>query len=126
MTHACSPSPQTLNRYVALLRPAQVIMTTNHPEKLDPALIRPGRINRKIYLGRLCANEAMGMVRHYFGEVAAADEAALRGVFVDGVLSPAALEAACAEYDTLPELVDALRAMIAEQVTGEAESFKPC
>jgi ATP-dependent 26S proteasome regulatory subunit len=27
------------------------IMTTNHPEKLDPALIRPGRINKKIYLG---------------------------------------------------------------------------
>ena len=28
-----------------------VIMTTNHPEKLDPALIRPGRINRQILMG---------------------------------------------------------------------------
>ncbi len=26
-----------------------VCRTTNHPEKLDPALIRPGRINKKIY-----------------------------------------------------------------------------
>ncbi len=25
-----------------------VVMTTNHPEKLDPALIRPGRINKKV------------------------------------------------------------------------------
>jgi ATP-dependent 26S proteasome regulatory subunit len=26
-------------------------MTTNHPEKLDPALIRPGRIDKILYLG---------------------------------------------------------------------------
>jgi ATP-dependent 26S proteasome regulatory subunit len=24
------------------------IMTTNHPERLDPALIRPGQINKKV------------------------------------------------------------------------------
>jgi len=28
-----------------------VLMSTNHLEKLDPALIRPGRVNKKIYLG---------------------------------------------------------------------------
>ena len=26
-------------------------MTTNHPEILDPALIRPGRIDQKLLLG---------------------------------------------------------------------------
>merc|ERR1712159_715353 len=30
-----------------------LVMTTNHPEKLDPALIRPGRINKKMHLGYL-------------------------------------------------------------------------
>ena len=30
-----------------------VVMTTNHPEKLDAALIRPGRIDKKIYLGHM-------------------------------------------------------------------------
>jgi SpoVK/Ycf46/Vps4 family AAA+-type ATPase len=25
-----------------------VILTTNHPERLDPALIRPGRIDRQV------------------------------------------------------------------------------
>ena len=28
-----------------------VVMTSNHPEKLDPALIRPGRVNLKLNLG---------------------------------------------------------------------------
>ena len=28
-----------------------VVMTTNHPEALDAALIRPGRIDKKVYLG---------------------------------------------------------------------------
>lgn len=35
-----------------------LIMTTNHPEKLDPALIRPGRIDKIIYLGYLQPPEA--------------------------------------------------------------------
>lgn len=28
-----------------------LIMTTNHPEKLDPALIRPGRVDHQVYFG---------------------------------------------------------------------------
>ncbi|GFR45482.1 hypothetical protein Agub_g6826, partial [Astrephomene gubernaculifera] len=85
-----------------------IVMTTNHPDKLDPALIRPGRINKKIYMGRLRATEALSMVRHYFGALAAADEAALRRVWLDERLSPADLESMCAEYDTVAELVEAV------------------
>ena len=35
-----------------------VVMTSNHPEKLDPALIRPGRVNLKLYLGYIELPEA--------------------------------------------------------------------
>ncbi|KAG2490394.1 hypothetical protein HYH03_011194 [Edaphochlamys debaryana] len=101
-----------------------IIMTTNHPEKLDPALIRPGRINKKIYMGRLRVGEALAMMRHYFGPLAAAEEAALRGVFVDELLSPADLEAMCAEHDTPAELVAAVAHRVAHGAA--AEEFRPC
>eukprot|EP00198_Chlamydomonas_reinhardtii_P010411 XP_001699748.1 lecithin:cholesterol acyltransferase [Chlamydomonas reinhardtii] len=42
-----------------------VILTTNCPDSLDPALIRPGRINKVLHLGRLRLAEATAMMRHY-------------------------------------------------------------
>ena len=42
-----------------------VVMTTNHPEKLDPALIRPGRINKRIHLGFVDAETLLQMAKHY-------------------------------------------------------------
>lgn len=89
-----------------------VIMTSNHPEKLDPALIRPGRINKQVYMGRLRRAEALAMVKHYFadcGGVSEAQEEELMGVLVADVLSPAELESMCAEYEEVGQLVEVLR-----------------
>jgi ATP-dependent 26S proteasome regulatory subunit len=44
-------------------------MTSNHPEKLDAALIRPGRVDKVLHLGYMEAPEAILMVNHYFGQV---------------------------------------------------------
>ena len=44
------------------------VMTTNHPEKLDPALIRPGRINKRIHLGFVDAETLLKSLRSRFGE----------------------------------------------------------
>ncbi len=43
-----------------------IIMTTNHPEKLDSALIRPGRINKKLLLGYMNSTQIQNMVEYYF------------------------------------------------------------
>ncbi|KAI9162875.1 putative mitochondrial chaperone BCS1-B [Paramyrothecium foliicola] len=43
-----------------------VIMTTNRPEKLDSALIRPGRVDMKVYLGNISRKSAEEMFLRMF------------------------------------------------------------
>ncbi len=43
-----------------------LVMTTNHPEILDPALIRPGRIDKKLLLSYYRYEDLVQMLEHYF------------------------------------------------------------
>ncbi|KAG9401560.1 hypothetical protein AC1031_009430 [Aphanomyces cochlioides] len=70
-------------------------MTTNHPEMLDPALIRPGRVNKK----------------HYFAcTLDAKHKNSIDDIFANtpNSFSPAQVEQLCAEYDDLEDMLDAL------------------
>ena len=102
-----------------------LVMTTNHPDKLDPALIRPGRIDKNIKLGYMEVDDALAMVAHYFGcggggadgkegrgsggggipdhFKAAMVEAMAEG---PGTTTPAQVEQLCAEYDSLEGFCD--------------------
>lgn len=44
-----------------------LIMTSNHPDKLDAALLRPGRIDVREHIGMLAEPEARAMVRAFAG-----------------------------------------------------------
>jgi chaperone BCS1 len=44
------------------------VMTTNHVEKLDEALLRPGRIDYKLYLGKASTHQKMELYRRFFPE----------------------------------------------------------
>jgi ATP-dependent 26S proteasome regulatory subunit len=55
-----------------------IVMTTNHPDKLDPALVRPARINKKLYMGLLKLPQAMQLVAHHFGKLSVKVRAMLR------------------------------------------------
>ncbi|CAD7700066.1 unnamed protein product [Ostreobium quekettii] len=86
-----------------------VVMTTNHPEKLDPALIRPGRVNKQLYLGYLRLEEALQMVEHYFGELTETEKYSFTSVFPNLTTSPAALEIICASCNVVDDLVACIK-----------------
>ena len=46
-----------------------IFMTSNHPEKLDPAILRPGRIDFKIHLGFLTPETAKNMINKFYPEI---------------------------------------------------------
>lgn len=44
-----------------------IIMTTNHPERLDPALRRPGRLDMEIEFKRLGSKQVAQIFEHWYG-----------------------------------------------------------
>jgi len=45
-----------------------LIITTNYPERLDKALIRPGRIDMKVHFGKMKAENIEEMFEYYYEE----------------------------------------------------------
>mmetsp|Transcript_14184 Transcript_14184/g.25034 ORF Transcript_14184/g.25034 Transcript_14184/m.25034 type:complete len:684 (-) Transcript_14184:87-2138(-) len=92
-----------------------LVMTTNHPEKLDSALIRPGRIDKKFLLSYMAGAQSVMMVQHYFQMELKKDEGARVCSIIDGSkgqkaleITPARLEQLCAEHDVVDSLLGAL------------------
>jgi chaperone BCS1 len=75
-------------------------MTTNHPDKLDPALIRPGRITLNLKLDALTSEDASKIISDYFPD---------HDIVIPNLtMTPAKLESICQIADNLDELRFAL------------------
>ena len=49
------------------------VMTTNHVEKLDQALLRPGRIDYRLYLGKASDRQKVELYRRFFPQSSEAE-----------------------------------------------------
>merc|ERR1739841_35546 len=92
-----------------------LVMTTNHPELLDPALIRPGRIDKKLLLGYLGHEDLANMVQHYF-QIELTEEQAERIKNTINTpptlkLTPAEVEQMACEHDDIESMITAVEEM---------------
>ena len=86
-----------------------LVFTTNHPEKLDPALTRPGRVNLSIHLDNIRQPEALEMISHYLGTMTEKQKDEFKKLFKCGLkVSPATVEKLCIEHDDVNNIINAL------------------
>lgn len=60
-----------------------LIMTSNQPEKLDPALVRPGRIDKKVFFGYINKPSAKQLFMRMFSSVGREDGADIGLALID-------------------------------------------
>jgi hypothetical protein len=86
-----------------------VVMTTNHPEQLDPALVRPGRINLSLELGHIKPHELVQMIGHIMQTVPPpAHQVLAAEIASKQCLTAAMVEQSCAETDSIDKLFEKL------------------
>jgi len=97
-----------------------VIMTSNYPEKLDSALVRPGRIDI-IAKFRYCTHSTIRqMVEFFYDRILEGDQEAIVAALPEDVFTPAELSRIMFEYFT--NIDGALTAMQHYSVTASADS----
>jgi mitochondrial chaperone BCS1 len=96
-----------------------IVLTTNHREKLDAALIRPGRIDVEEELGLATAKQLTQLMLRFHPNDA--DRvAALARQYPDKSMSPAQIQQLLIGADSLGEAESALRAAFAAHEQGRA------
>lgn len=90
------------------LHGVMVIFTTNHPEKLDEAFLRPGRIDFKQEFRRANVDTIKSIINTKFKLNDITGFEFPTSQFVDYVLSPAEIQSICFQTDDINECIEEL------------------
>lgn len=84
-----APLHEILNSMDGMQTPdgLKFIVTTNHLDRLDPAIVRPGRIDEVIEVGPLALESARAMFRAFYGHEGIADYAPRTGAELQQMFS---------------------------------------
>lgn len=82
-----------------------LIVTTNHPEKLDDALIRPGRVDMKINFTKCSKKVCQDILNFFFGDKML-DNCVNYDKLPDYTLTPAELFQKCLNYNDINKVLD--------------------
>ena len=86
-----------------------VVLTTNHRERLDPALIRPGRIDKQLELANATARQARDLfLRFHPNDQLLADQLETQYASYNLSLSPATLQQALISHETAKGVLEAI------------------
>jgi hypothetical protein len=88
---------------VKQLEKALIIMSANHPELLDEAVLRDGRITYAVHLQEMKAVDAHRMIRYHFD-----GQSVSNSLIKDGELLPAALQGLCVRCETIEEVEEGI------------------
>lgn len=96
-----APLHEILNSMDGMQTPdgLKFIVTTNHLDKLDPAIVRPGRIDEVIEVGPLSRESARRMFRAFYGRDGVDGYSPRTGAELQRIFSTLPAEAAEAELD---------------------------
>jgi chaperone BCS1 len=99
-----SPLHEILNAMDGMQTPdgLKFIITTNHLARLDPAIVRPGRIDEAIEIGPLSAESAREMFLAFYGREGVADYSPRTGAELQQLFSTRSAEEAEAELASAP------------------------
>ena len=80
-----------------------LFLTTNHPDVLDPALVRPGRVDVRLAFSLCTAQQVRHYCQHFYGEtLTERDELALASAVPSNYVSVAQLQGALMQHPNDP------------------------
>ena len=119
---------QVVNRLLELLQGVEkregvvVIAATNHPERIDPAVLRAGRLDRHIAIGMPDIPDLKALYRHYVGP-ALSDSAVTRLAVASAGCTGADIDAFVRRARSTARRQD--RALAEQDLFGEVNAARP-